>query len=289
MPSRAHCLSDLLRTRPDVKRLAKNVLYRVGVGPTAERLFFNLRSMTPKVLKEEVRIRLLDSEPLPVPPGALIYDVIACRWAGVYLESGHIVFDALIRTLQTAGYRPRSGDRLLDFGCGCARLTRRLIADTPADVFGSDYNPRLVAWCRENLTGGTFSQNDLEPPLPYPDAMFDLVIARSVFTHLTEELQVRWMAEMRRVIRPGGLLYFSMHGPFLAAGLDRESRRRLESGELVVTYRSAEGANLCSSFAHPEFVHRALLQGFGLERYEPGVPQEHRRQDVYVVRRLPES
>src|SRR5262249_14848680 len=49
-------------------------------------------------------------------------------------------------------------------------------------------------------------------PLRYRDASFDLVYAFSVFTHLPESLQLAWMGELRRVLRPGGYLLISLHG-----------------------------------------------------------------------------
>jgi hypothetical protein len=107
-----------------------------------------------------------------------------------------------------------------------------------------------------------------------------------VFTHLTEEMQQQWLKEMGRIIRPGGLFYFSMHGPLLATRLSSTQAKQFAAGELVVTYTASEGANLCSSYAGPEYVRRHLVKGFELVRYEPGLPQAHLRQDVYVLRRL---
>ena len=48
------------------------------------------------------------------------------------------------------------------------------------------------------------------PPLPWPDATFDAVVGVSVFTHLTRDAQAAWLAEMQRVIAPGGLLLASI-------------------------------------------------------------------------------
>ncbi len=268
-----------------MKRILKQFLYRFGLGPLAERLYFNVKTATPTVLWREVVVRIGRSTGLPVPPGHLIYDVIACRWADVYLKSGRLLADNLKETLTELDRLPVDGQRILDFGCGCGRLTRHLLSDFEAEIYGSDYNARLVEWCHDNLVDARFSVNELAPPLPYEAASFDLVVARSVLTHLTEEIQLEWIEEMARVIKPGGLFYFSMHGPELAAGLGPDQRRRFDEGQLVVTYTEAEGANLCSSYASPEFVRRRFLRRFALIRYEPGRPIAHLRQDVYVLQR----
>jgi len=71
-------------------------------------------------------------------------------------------------------------------------------------VHGSDYNPRLVRWCRESLPFADFRVNGLQPPLPYADGELEFVYAISIFTHLTEALQDAWLQELARVLAPGG-------------------------------------------------------------------------------------
>ncbi len=103
---------------------------------------------------------------------------------------------------------------LLDWGCGSGRVTRHLIDRFPqARVYGNDIDREAVAWAGRNLDG-EFAPCGLGPPLPHADRKFDLVIALSVFTHLTREYQSLWLEELRRVIRPGGVLLVTTHGRF---------------------------------------------------------------------------
>ncbi len=103
---------------------------------------------------------------------------------------------------------------LLDWGCGSGRVTRHLIDRFPrARVYGHDIDRDAVQWAAKNL-GGAFAPCQLAPPLPHPDHRFDLVIALSVFTHLTREYQALWLDELRRIIRPGGILLATTHGAF---------------------------------------------------------------------------
>ena len=92
-------------------------------------------------------------------------------------------------------------DSVLDFGCGCGRVTRYW-SGFAGSVAGSDIDGPAVAWCRSNLAFARFEQNRLEPPLAFERESFDLVYALSVFTHLTGELQLAWRDELRRVLRP---------------------------------------------------------------------------------------
>lgn len=75
--------------------------------------------------------------------------------------------------------------RLLDWGCGCGRVTAHFLLqpDNPED-FGCDVDPEAIGWCNAHLPGGNFLRIDPYPPTPYEDAMFDLAIGCSVFTHL---------------------------------------------------------------------------------------------------------
>lgn len=117
-----------------------------------------------------------------------------------------------------ARHRPLgSMKRMLDWGCGCGRIGAYFLGGvTGPEYHGSDIDGEAIAWCQQNLTGGSFTTIDPYPPTPYPDAHFDLVIAYSVFTHLQRETQKLWLAEMRRVIAPGGLFLASVHGRFAA-------------------------------------------------------------------------
>ncbi|MFZ2237652.1 MAG: class I SAM-dependent methyltransferase, partial [Dokdonella sp.] len=104
---------------------------------------------------------------------------------------------------------------LLDFGCGSGRVGNFLLSLWPDIAYsGCDIDAEAVAWCNQNLREGAFKPMDMQPPLPYPDASFDVVVAVSVMTHLTRAEQHKWLAEVRRVIRPGGLFLPSIHGAF---------------------------------------------------------------------------
>jgi SAM-dependent methyltransferase len=101
--------------------------------------------------------------------------------------------------------------RVLDWGCGCGRLSRYFV-DLPVQLTGADIDADNVAWCAANLPFARFETIPLHPPMPFADASFDLAFGTSVFTHLTESVQFEWLAELRRVVRPGGVLLLSTLG-----------------------------------------------------------------------------
>lgn len=107
------------------------------------------------------------------------------------------------------------GKRVLDFGCGPGRTLSEFAAEAERAAFvGCDIHAESLDWARAHLPGFTFVQNAEQPPLDLPGGSFDLVYGVSVFTHLTEHW-AGWLAEVHRLLRPGGLGVFSFLGEAL--------------------------------------------------------------------------
>ena len=105
--------------------------------------------------------------------------------------------------------RLQPGQRLLDVGCGPGTVTSGLArAVAPGLVTGLDAAPDVLATAREHaaetgLTNLEFVEGDVYA-LNYPDDTFDIVYANQLLQHLSEPVAA--LQEMRRVLRPGGLL-----------------------------------------------------------------------------------
>jgi len=78
------------------------------------------------------------------------------------------------------------------------------------EVWGVDINAESISWCEANLSPPFhFLTSTTMPSLPFEDQAFGLVYAGSVFTHISE-LAETWLAELRRITRPGGYLYLTI-------------------------------------------------------------------------------
>lgn len=97
-------------------------------------------------------------------------------------------------------------ERILDWGCGCARVTQHLMKSLGNDrVYGTDIDGANIEWCLANLPSNNFIRCELRPPLPYAENSFDYVVATSVLTHIQESILADWLADIERVLKPGGL------------------------------------------------------------------------------------
>ncbi len=122
---------------------------------------------------------------------------------------------------------------ILDWGCGCGRISRYLARAGVSGLRGCDIDPAAVGWCSENLPG-EFVRCGPEPPLPYGDGEVDVVVASSVFTHLDRDHQRTWLSELRRIISPGGLLVASIAGEYaFTLGASRLRRPGQAPGSLL--------------------------------------------------------
>lgn len=221
---------------------------------------------------------------LSIPPFSLRILVAGSPDIGWFLDSGRRGADCIRATLIRNGLDVARCRALLDFGCGCGRVTRHWAA-LEGEVHGTDVHPRLVAWCRGNLPFGHFRTNALAPPLDYEDGRFDLIYALSVFTHLPEALQQAWMAELFRVLRPGGCLLLTTHGRRYFDLLDANEQRRFAEGELVVKNQGPPGSNLCGAY-HPEaWVRTRLSRGFDVLDFAPEGAVGNPWQDLWLLRR----
>ena len=218
------------------------------------------------------------------PPLPILWDAQATTDLAEYKRSGEeaaALFWELIRPhIDPAFSRPM---RVCEWGCGPGRIIRHLPAlavGLPVEFYGSDYNRASIAWCRSHLPGVTYLENDLAPPLEVADGFFDLVFCRSVFTHLSAEMHERWIAELRRAVRPGGTVILTTHGDAYRSRLTSQERARFDDGGLVVRTLGAEGRKLFAAFHPAVFVRAHLLRGLSILEHRPGAGT----QDIWVTR-----
>jgi SAM-dependent methyltransferase len=137
------------------------------------------------------------------------------------------------------------GRRVLDAGCGSGLLSAALRAKG-AVVTGFDASPAMVELARERLgDDADLHVADLGRPLPFADKTFDDVVVSLVLHYLRDWTEP--LAELRRVLKPGGRLLLSVNHPmaykvfypdadYFAVTEYSEEYTFADGGSMVLTY-----------------------------------------------------
>ncbi|MEE9270751.1 MAG: class I SAM-dependent methyltransferase [Candidatus Krumholzibacteria bacterium] len=216
------------------------------------------------------------------PPKRWMFDAFGSTHYRAYFDQGAAYARHLAGIINK--YHPGERLRICEWGCGPGRLLRhlpQLFEGRDARFTGTDYNPVTIEWCRRSIPGVNFLRNDLNPPLPVEDASFDVVYAISVFTHLSEDAHYRWVKEMRRALKPGGILIASFHD--FDDRLLPEHKALYQAGKIVVKDGVMEGSKLYVAYHPPSFLETLFGDFATLEREAFLIPEC--AQKFWVVRR----
>jgi demethylmenaquinone methyltransferase/2-methoxy-6-polyprenyl-1,4-benzoquinol methylase/phosphoethanolamine N-methyltransferase len=104
----------------------------------------------------------------------------------------------------------KPGDNVLDVGCGTGEVSLPAKAHAQdGKVYGIDPSPEMIAVARRKAARKRleidFRVGVIES-LPFPDASIDVVTSSMMMHHLPDDLKVRGLAEVFRVLKPGGRL-----------------------------------------------------------------------------------
>ncbi|GEP36731.1 methyltransferase [Nocardioides psychrotolerans] len=245
----------------------------------------------------------LPTQPVtPVPPQRLRF---MNEDDAKFLHTGQV----LASTLYAHGLGP--GSRLLDVGSGYGRLAVGLMSSGYSGRYlGFDILRRHVRWCRQNLTADPrygFAHLDVvnarynpdgtipaaEARFPAPDGSRDYCALFSVFTHFYADDIRRYLAEIRRVLVPGGLAattWFLFDDARLPAVTGERSAFRLVH-QLDDVTRYETPADPLKAIGYEESFMRRLAEEAGLEVVSvtrgswAGDQPPEQYQDLVVLRR----
>jgi len=131
---------------------------------------------------------------------------------GDFFSGGRQAHECLKHCIETHQTRPLRESVVLDFGCGCGRVSQFFVNEV-AQLHSSDVDSTAIAYLKKAFPGIRTHVNGAVPPLPCADSFFDVVYSWSVWTHLPYESQELWLKEMVRILKPGGVALITTQGP----------------------------------------------------------------------------
>jgi SAM-dependent methyltransferase len=222
------------------------------------------------------------SLPVPPPQERMGYSP---NDATEYLATGKYDHDLIVGHIRK--HLPvDSGVRLLDFGCSSGRVLRHFEEEhlrSNWELHGVDVQARPIEWLRQHFPDHfTVWTGSVMPQLPFPDASFDAIYGISVFTHI-KYLWDAWLLELRRVLRPGGLLMQTVHAEpawecyynHKAEGWVRDNlpAEMLERSKMDVDFLYYGNAGVSQVFWKEEVARRYWSRYFTVLEFNPPPPR----------------
>jgi len=204
-------------------------------------------------------------------------------------------------------------DRVLEVGSGIGRIALPLteVLSDRGSYNGLEIVKRGVRWCEANISAthpnfrfdhadianGTYNRRGRTPAdtyrFPFPRDSFDLAVLTSVFTHLLSPTVEHYVAELQRVVAPGGRILATFYL------LDGESERLMQEGRAEISFPYERGdARVMdehapeNAVAFPERYSLDLFERHGFRVRQPihygswsGRTGTLSHQDIIVVRR----
>ena len=109
----------------------------------------------------------------------------------------------------------KPGERVLDVGCATGQLTQEVARTLQGsgEAVGVDASAPMIRIARRNRGGSCRFDLAAAEQLPFPDACFDATCSSLMYHHLNADLKRRSLAEICRVLKPGGRIVIADMGP----------------------------------------------------------------------------
>ncbi len=222
-----------------------------------------------------------------IPPDRLMYEIFGDVHYFHYFRSGRKAAES-IKFLAEPLINLQAS-KILEWGCGTSRILHNFndLLGSSADIYGADINSEMIEWSRDYHRAIKYSVNRLIPPLDYQSDFFDLVYSASVFTHLSEDYQIKWLAEIKRVLKSGGIYIFTVHGDYYANKLlSEEELAEYNKGKLVTRMNTDEVSRTTSIFQSADYMRSELLRDWEIVAHYPKHEFEIAgSQDIWIIRK----
>jgi SAM-dependent methyltransferase len=203
-------------------------------------------------------------------------------------------------------------EALLDIGCGCGMIALNLLdyLGQSGRYAGVDIDPSSIGWCQRNITprNPRFQfqcldiRNDVYRPrakqtaanivMPFEAGSFDVIILKSVFTHLVPVETDNYLKEISRLLSPQGrclATFFLFNQTSAAAAAQRPPKIKLSFGDDVCRWQTQECPESAIGYDESYIREGAARHGLQVETLYPGDwsgrPDSLSVQDILLLRK----
>jgi len=263
-----------------MKKLLSQILRSLRLIKCVDRIYFYYL----KIVTHKTRRLFRKNNPdVILPPDYYLFETFDLDYQKYFFDSINAVKD-IIDTIQSV-HQISDESKILDWGCGSGRLVRHFknnINASKVTIYGTDYNKNYIEWCKKNIPEVNFNTNTNFPPLPYDNNFFDVIYGISIFTHMSEEQHIKWMEELKRILKPGGILYLSFQSDAFTVKLTEDDLRKFKEGKLVVKSNTTLGHRTYSAF-QPDVYIRKISYGLTISKIIKGEFKENKsQQDIWL-------
>lgn len=148
------------------------------------------------------------------------FDVFASDYRSLHsdnvrLSGADSAYFARFKAEQLQGYEKNQPLRFLDLGCGDGLVDKYIeMLFSQWDLDGIDPSVGSIGVARSRSSSRTRYYVQTADALPFESAGFDIVLLASVMHHVPDNRQDNLIAEVFRVLRPGGRVYLFEHNPY---------------------------------------------------------------------------
>ena len=222
---------------------------------------------------------------LAIPPDYFLYETHRLNYEQ-FISGGKEASEEIIR--KTKDYLHGQPLNILDWGCGVSCIAPGIATlSGSAHVFACDINARMIHFNERNYKGVSYSTISYLPPTGYSNNFFDLIYSLSVFTHIEEPVQKEWIKEISRILKPGGIFFFSTHGKNFRSKLTKRELKELQLRGAYTKAFKRKGHRMMTTYNTAEAFRNCLHPFFEVLRFYDGHdhPEAAGGQDLWIVRK----
>lgn len=270
-----------------IKKGIKKIIEKTATESISKQVHFKFKKLQYFLKNQQFR----KSNPtVAIPPDEWLFETFQLDYQN-YFDDGKLAAKEILDW--TVELIPSEMPTILDWGCGTGRIIQQLHQFNPyALLYAADINTQMIEWDHQNIKDVHFSAISSIPPTTYPANYFDLVYGISVFTHLPSKLQDEWLVELRRLIKPGGILLITTHGGFFFSQLTKKEKRQLnETGYYEKAFHQNKalqsGDRNDTMYVTEEYFKKIIEPDFEIKSYYDGIkyPKKFGGQDLWILQK----